>query len=105
MQEDLPSLEVLNALETNMDDYGIGFNTLKFVIGKMNRNVKEPDYVEVTGTVASDKQIIDFSDRLRASGVFSDVFLPVTTLNESTGMISFTLRMPIFPIGQIKASR
>ena len=101
MNEDLPTLEVLNALEANMDDYGIGFNTLKFVIGRTNRNVKEPDVVEVTGIVASDKQIIDFSDRLRESGVFNDVLLPVTTLNENTGMISFTLRMPIKTIGEI----
>ena len=102
MQDDLPSLEVLNALETNMDVYGIGFNSLRFVIGRGSGNNKAPDVVEVTGTVATDKQIIDFTDRLRSSGVFSDVFLPVTTRNERTGMISFTLRMPVFPIGQIK---
>ena len=96
MQEDLPTLEVLNALEVNMDDFGIGFNTLRFVAGNT---------VEVTGTVASDRQIIDFSERLRESGVFRDVFLPVTTRSEQTGMISFTLRMPVLPIGQINALR
>jgi len=103
MQDDLPTIEVLNALETEMDNYGIGFNSLKFVIGREVRGVKSPTVVEVAGTVASDKQIIDFSDRLRATGVFSDVLLPVTTRNEKTNMISFTLRMPVFPIGQIKA--
>jgi len=91
MQDDLPTIEVLNALETNMDIFGIGLDTLRFVA----------DVIEVTGTVATDRQVIDFSDRLRASGVFSNVFLPVTALNEQTGMISFTLRMPYFPIGQI----
>ena len=101
MNDDLPTIEALYALETNMDDYGIGFNTLKFDIGRVTRGLKEPDVVEVTGVVASDKQIIDFSDRLRASGVFDDVFLPVTDLNENTGMISFTLRMPIKPISEI----
>jgi hypothetical protein len=105
MQDDLPTIEVLDALETNMDDYGIGFNSLRFVIGRVDRGVKAPDVVEVTGLVASDKQIIDFSDRLRAAGVFSDVFLPVTTRNDQTGMISFTLRMPVYPIGQIRALR
>ena len=98
MKEDLPTIEVLNALETNIDDYGIGLDTLRFTIGT-------PNVVEVTGTVASDKQIIDFSDRLSASGIFSGVFLPVTTLNENTGMISFTLRMPVLSIGQIQALR
>jgi len=86
-----------------MDNYGIGFNTLRFVLGRAAGGGRTPDVVEVTGTVASDKQIIDFSDRLRASGVFSDVFLPSTTRNERTNMISFTLRMPVLPIGQIKA--
>jgi len=103
MQDDLPTIEVLNALETEMDNYGIGFNSLKFVIGRVTRGVKAPDVVEVAGTVASDKQIIDFSDRLRSTGVFSDVLLPVTTRNEKTNMITFTLRMPVLPIGQIKA--
>ena len=96
MQEDLPTIEVLGALESNMDDYGFGFNTLRFVTG---------DVVEVTGMAASDRQIIDFSERLSASGIFSDVFLPVTTLNEQTGMISFTLRMPHLSVGQIQALR
>ena len=95
MNDDLPTLEVLNALESNIDEYGIGLNTLRFMAAG-GANV-----VEVTGLVASDKQIIEFSDRLRASGVFNDVTLPVTTLNESTGMISFTLRMPVKPIGEI----
>jgi cell division protein FtsL len=111
MQDDLPTIEVLKALEESMPESGIGFNTLKFVIGRMTPPargtrgpaVKAPDVVELTGVVATDKLIIDFSDRLRASGVFSDVLLPVTTLNERTNMISFTLRMPVFPIGQIKA--
>ena len=97
MQDDLPTLEVLSALETNMGDYGIGFNTLRFVVG--NPNV--PNVVEVTGVVASDKQIIDFSDLLRTSGVFREVAPPRTNRNEQTNMISFTLRMPVFPIGQI----
>jgi len=102
MQDDLPTVEVLNALESEMDNYGIGFNSLKFVIGRVTRGVKAPDIVEVAGTVASDKQIIDFSDRLRGTGVFSDVLLPATNRNERTNMISFTLRMPILPIGEIK---
>jgi len=47
MNDDLPTLEVLNALEANMDDYGIGFNTLRFVIGS------DANVVEVTGLVAT----------------------------------------------------
>ncbi|MCL2009909.1 MAG: hypothetical protein FWG71_05110 [Synergistaceae bacterium] len=101
MNEDMPTIEVLNALESNMDIYGIGFNTLKFTQGREARGVKEPDMVELTGLVASDKQIVDYSDRLRTSGVFNDVRLPVTTLNERTGMISYTLQMPVKEIGDI----
>jgi len=99
MQDDLPTIEVLNALETNIDEYGIGLDTLRFIVGNV---AGVNSVVEVTGLAATDKQIIDYSDRLRASGVFTDVLLPVTTLNESTGLISFTLRMPYLPIGQIK---
>ena len=102
MNDDLPTIEVLNALESNMDDYGIGLETMRFVLGRAARGGgMEPNLVEVTGLVASDKQIIDFSDRLRASGVFNYVTLPATSLNERTGMISFTLRMPVKPIGEI----
>jgi hypothetical protein len=101
MQDDLPTLEVMNALETNMDEFGIGLETLRFIPGRTVRNVREPDVVEVVGTVATDRQIIDFSDRLRGSGVFSGVTLPITRLNEQTGRVSFTLRMPYYPIGQI----
>jgi len=99
MQDDLPTIEVLNALESNIDEYGIGLDTLRFVVGNA---AGITNVVEVTGLAATDKQIIDYSDRLRASGVFTDVLLPVTTLNESTGLISFTLRMPYLPIGQIQ---
>jgi len=97
MNEDLPTIEVLHALEANMDLFGIGFNSLRFVTGAAG------NVVEVTGLVASDRQIIDFSDRLSATGIFRDVFLPITQLNEATGMISFTLRMPVRPIGEISA--
>lgn len=93
MNDDLPTIEVLAALETHMDEYGIGFETLRFAAGRT---------VEVTGLAATDRQIIDFSERLRFSGVFSDVALPVTSLNAATGMISFTLRMVYLPIGEIR---
>jgi len=99
MNDDLPSIEVMHALEANMDPHGIGFNTMRFSVAA-GRNI-----VEVTGLVASDRQIIDFSDRLRGTGVFYDVLLPVTTLNEATGMISFTLRMPVRSIGEIVMSQ
>ena len=102
MQDDLPTIEVLNALETEMDVYGIGFNSLKFVIGRVSGNTKAPDSVELTGTVATDKQIVDYSDKLSTCGVFSDVNLTSTTLDEKTGMITFTLNMPVYPIGQIQ---
>jgi hypothetical protein len=103
MQDDMPSLEVLNALESNMDGLGMGFNTLRFNLGRGTGANKEPDVVEVTGMATTDKQIIDYADRLRASGVFRDVFLPSTVRSEQSGMINFTLRMPVFPIGQIRA--
>jgi cell division protein FtsL len=102
MNDDLPTVEVMHALESNMDAYGIGFETMRFVIGRETRGGKEPDVLEVTGLVASNEQIIEFSDRLRGSGVFKEVSLPVTTLIEQTGMVSFTLRMQYFAIGDIE---
>jgi len=95
MNDDLPTIEVLRALEQNMGDYGIGFETLRFVTAAGGNTV------EVVGQAAYDRQIIEFSDRLRLAGVFSNVFLPLTTLNENTGMISFTLRMPVHSISEI----
>ena len=104
MQEDLPTIEVLNALETEMDDYGIAFTSLKFVFGRAaaRGREKEPDVVELTGLVTLDTQVVDFSERLRSAGVFSDVLLTATTRDERTGLVSFTLRMPYLPIGQIQ---
>jgi hypothetical protein len=96
MNDDLPTIEVLSVLETNMDLFGIGFDTMRFLHTPAEGNV-----VEVVGLVASDRQIIEFSDRLRLSGVFNNVSLPVTTLNPNTGMVSFTLRMPVRAIGEI----
>jgi len=95
MNEDLPTIEVLRALELDMDDYGIGLTTLRFITAATGNSV------EVTGQVASDRQIIEFSERLRFAGVFSSVRLVSTSLNENTGMVSFTLQMPVYPIGEI----
>jgi len=106
MQDDLPTIEVLNVLETEMDDYGIAFNSLKFVPGRAARGGgRDPDVVELIGAVVSERQVGDFSDRLSASEVFSNVLLTATARNEQTGMITFTLRMPYLPLGQIQQQR
>jgi hypothetical protein len=99
MNDDLPTIEVLSALETNMDIFGIGFDTMRF-----QHSQAEGNFVEVVGLVASDTQVIDFAERLRLSGVFNSVSLPATALNSNTGMVSFTLRMPVKAIGEINVS-
>jgi len=95
MNDDFPTIEVLEALKINMDYFGIGFDTLRFF------TVAERNVVEVTGQVASDRQLIDFTNRLRFSRVFSDVFLPQIPKQEFSGMIWFTIRMPVRAIGEI----
>jgi len=99
MNDDLPTIEVLGALETFMDPFGLGFSTLSFQV------VGGAVIVNVVGEAASDRQIIEYSERLRLSGVFSQVNVVSTALIEATGMISFTMRMPVRSIGEITSLR
>ena len=93
MQDDLPTLEVLNALETYMEP-GMGLNSL--------RCTGSPNMAVVIATAAAEDQIINFTNGLSGCGVFSAVAMPVSTRDERTGRVTFTLNLSVLPIGQIK---
>lgn len=95
MQDDLPTLEVLNALENNLE-FGMGLNTLKCSAGN-------PSSAVLTATAAEESQIIHFTDGLSRCGVFSAVAMPSSTRDDKTGRVTFILNLSILPIGQIKA--
>jgi cell division protein FtsB len=94
MQDDLPTLEVLNALETCMD-YGMGLNSLRLATGQV---------AVVEATAVTEEQIIQLTDGLTGSGVFSAVTMPTSRRDDKTGRVSFTLNLTLLPIGQIKSS-
>ena len=97
MQDDLPTLEILNALETYME-LGMGLNTLRCVSGTPNTAV-------LTASAAVEEQIVNFTEGLSRCGVFSSVNMPSSTRDDNTGRVTFTLNLSILPIGQIKANR
>ena len=103
MQEDLPTLEVFNALETHMD-YGVGLNSIRFSAGRVMGNVKGPDIAVVEATAATEEQIIQLTEGLTGSGVFSSVVMPNSTRDDKTGRVTFTLNLSLLPIGQITSS-
>ncbi len=100
MQDDLPTLEVLNALEANMAP-GMAANTLRFtpprVAGGSNTAVLD-------ATAAAEDQIIELTNGLSSSGVFSGVTMPTSKRDDKTGRVAFTLNLDLRPIGQIKSS-
>ena len=97
MQDDLPTLEILNALETHMPEYGMGITTLRF-----QPAANAPLRCVLEGTAANETQIIDLSDGLSGSGIFTSVTMPTSRKDEKTGRVTFTLNMDVLPIGQIK---
>jgi cell division protein FtsB len=95
MQDDVPTLEVLYALETNMS-YGMGLNRLVFSPGN--------PVVVLEATAALEEQIIALTNGLSSCGVFSAVAMPISRRDEATGRVTFTLNLTTLPIGQIKAA-
>ncbi len=100
MQDDLPTLEVLNALEVNMI-YGMAVNSLKFNPG---RAAGAANSAVLDATAATEEQIIEFTNGLTSSGVFSGVAMPTSKRDEKTGRVSFALNLELRPIGQINPS-
>ena len=96
MQDDLPTLEVLNALETCMEP-GMGLSSLRCTTAPNTGNT-----AVLIATAAAEEQIINFTDGLSRSGVFSTVNMPTSTRDDKTGRVTFTLNLSILPIGQIK---
>jgi hypothetical protein len=99
MQDDLPTLEVLNAFEEHMT-YGMGLNTLRFTTPAQGGGTT----AVLEATAATEDQITELSDNLKACGVFSSVTMPISRRDERTGRVSFTLNLVALPIGQINPS-
>ena len=97
MQDDLPTIEALNALENNVD-YGMRLESVKFAVGQPSG---ASSLLTVEASAATEDQIVQFSDGLTESGVFSQVRMPSSKLDEKTGRVSFTLTLSLLPIGQI----
>ena len=97
MQDDLPTLEVLNALETCIEP-GMGLNSVRCVSAPNTGNT-----AVLTATAGAEEQIIRFTDGLSRSGVFSAVNMPTSIRDDRTGRVTFTLNLSILPIGQIRA--
>lgn len=97
MQDDLPTLEVVNALEVSMG-YGMAANSLKFVPA---RAAGAPATATLEATSGAEEQIIELTNGLSNSGVFSGVTMPSSKRDEKTGRVSFTLNLDLRPIGQI----
>ena len=98
MQDDLPTLEVLNAFEEHMS-HGMGLNSLRFA-----QPIAEGTPVPVDATAATEEQIIRLYDGLMSSGVFVTGAMSNSRRDDTTGRVSFTLNLTAFPIGQIKSS-
>jgi cell division protein FtsB len=100
MQDDLPTLEVLGALDNGMAP-GMGANTLRFA---PPRAAGDSVTATLDATAANEEQIISLTTSLSGSGVFSSVALISSKLDEKTGRVSFTLNLSLFSIGQIRPS-
>jgi hypothetical protein len=101
MQDDLPTLEVLNALETYMVN-GMGLNSLNFTPPQGNN----PAIVaQLEATAIEEEQIIELTTGLSECGVFSNVIMPNSRRDDATGRVTFTLSLTVLPIGQISAAR
>lgn len=100
MQDDLPTLEVLNALDANMEE-GMAANILRFT---PPRAAGGPNTAVLEATAAAEDQIVALTNGLSSSGVFSGVTMPTSKKDEKTGRIAFTLNLDLRPIGQIKST-
>ncbi|MDR2179896.1 MAG: hypothetical protein LBP21_06285 [Synergistaceae bacterium] len=98
MQDDLPTLEVLNAFEKHMVRR-MGLNTLRF-----GNTTPTGTTVTVDATAATEEQIINLYAGLMSSGVFASGSMSNSKRDDKTGRVSFTLNLTALPIGQIKPS-
>jgi Tfp pilus assembly protein PilN len=94
MQDDLPTLELFEALETCAEP-GMKIIDLRYAPGK------EPQVV-LNATAETDEQTTAFRIGLENSGVFSKVTMPTSKFDEKTKRVQFTLNLTLLPIGQIK---
>ena len=99
MQDDLPTLEVLYALETYMD-FGMGLTSLRFSRGPVVAGTSAI-LVALEATAVNEEQITTFLNDLQNSQVFSVVPMPQTTRDVATGRVRFILNLTVLPIGQI----
>lgn len=99
MQDDLPTLEVLNALDMNMSD-GMAVSRLVF---SPSRTAGGPSTAVLEATSSAEDQIIELTNGLSSSGVFSGVAMPTSKKDDKTGRVTFTLNLVLRPIGQIKS--
>jgi cell division protein FtsB len=96
MQDDLPTIEAFNALESNTE-YGMRLESVKFAAGQAGG----ANTLTVDASAATEDQIVQFTDGLTESGVFSQVRMPSSRLDEGTGRVAFTLVLSLLNIGQI----
>ncbi|MDR1875793.1 MAG: hypothetical protein LBQ90_12375 [Synergistaceae bacterium] len=101
MQDELPTLEVLWALEDNMPE-GMAASRLAFT---PPRAANAPATAVLEATSENERQIIDLTTGLSMSGVFSSVVMPTSRLDEKTGRVSFTLNMDLRSMGQIRSAK
>ncbi|MDR1379773.1 MAG: hypothetical protein LBJ36_12090 [Synergistaceae bacterium] len=99
MQDDLPTLEVLNAFGDDIQE-GMGLNTFRFT----NPAQGGGTMAVLDATAAKEEDITALSNSLQTCGVFSSVTIPTIRRDEKTGRVSFTLNLVALPIGQINSS-
>jgi cell division protein FtsB len=93
MQDDLPTLELFEALETCADE-GMRIFDLRYAAPQVVLNARAD----------TEEQITLFRIELENSGVFSRVSMPTSRLDEKTRKVLFTLNLTLLPIGQISNS-
>ncbi|MDR2175501.1 MAG: hypothetical protein LBO82_06145 [Synergistaceae bacterium] len=94
MQDDLPTLEIFEALETCTEP-GMRISDLRYAAGA------SPTVI-LNAAADTDEQTTLFRIGLENSGVFSRVTMPTSKLDERTRKVQFTLNLTLLPIGQIK---
>jgi cell division protein FtsB len=93
MQDDLPTLELFEALETRAEP-GMRIFDLRYAAPQVILNARAD----------TEEQITLFRVELESSGVFSRVSMPISRLDEKTRKVLFTLNLTLLPIGQISNS-
>ena len=100
MQSEPPTIEVLSALESNMDQ-GMGMTSIRFVPAKAKEGGSVVYTADVDATALVEDQITALTTGLSGSGVFSGVTMPSSQKDEKTGRVDFKLHLDLRPFGQI----